>query len=94
MAAKVLQQANSHAENATLYINLEPCNLANHHGSSCIQTIIDSGVSQVVIGMLDPNPIVNHQGIEQLKGQGIAVKVGILKKSCRALNESYIKKFA
>lgn len=94
VANKVLQQAGQDADNATLYMNLEPCNQPfAQHNQSCVQHIIDSGINRVVVGMLDPNPVVHHQSVETLKSQGIIVKVGVQKRACQAVNQNYIKKF-
>jgi diaminohydroxyphosphoribosylaminopyrimidine deaminase/5-amino-6-(5-phosphoribosylamino)uracil reductase len=41
--------------------------------------------------MEDPNPVVNGKGIEALKKFGLEVKVGVLKKECRRLNEAFCK---
>ncbi|MDZ4839228.1 MAG: bifunctional diaminohydroxyphosphoribosylaminopyrimidine deaminase/5-amino-6-(5-phosphoribosylamino)uracil reductase RibD [Bacteroidota bacterium] len=75
--------------NSTLYVNLEPC---NHYGKTppCSDFIINSGIRQVVVGMLDCNPIVSGCGIEKLISAGILVKVGVLKQNCEVLNRRFI----
>jgi len=80
----------SEAENSTLYVNLEPC---VHYGKTppCVDEIIKYGVSQVVIGMKDPNPFVKQKGIDTLKSVGIDVELGIMEKECRELNEAFVK---
>lgn len=62
---------------ATLYVSLEPC---HHHGKTppCTDKIIQSGIQNVIISCLDPNPTVQGQGIEKLKSHGINVKTGVL----------------
>lgn len=74
--------------NSTLYVTLEPC---NHQGKQppCTQLIIDSGIKKVVIGQLDPNPIVAGQGKRFLEEQGIDVLVGIEETAVRRLNPHY-----
>lgn len=74
--------------NSTIYVTLEPC---NHYGKQppCTQIIIDSGITCVVIGQLDPNPLVSGKGAEKLKEQGIHVIIGVLEKESRNLNEHY-----
>lgn len=73
---------------STLYVNLEPC---NHHGKTppCTELIISSGIKHVVVGMLDPNPLVAGKGIEKLKGHGINVTIDILKNECEELNKRF-----
>ena len=59
-------------EGAVMYVTLEPC---CHHGKTppCTQAIIESGISGVVIGSYDPNPLVSGGGIKVLKDAGIRV---------------------
>lgn len=74
---------------ATLYVTLEPC---SHYGKTppCTEAIIESGIKKVVIGMEDPNPLVEGKGIAVLKEHGIEVITGILEKECRDLNEVFL----
>jgi len=62
------------ASGATLYVSLEPC---NHAGRTppCTQSIIDAGISRVVIGAIDPNPRTNGSGIQRLREAGITVEL-------------------
>ncbi len=85
-----LKQAGEEARGATLYLNLEPC---SHYGKTppCAPQVIASGLKRVVIGIEDPNPLVRGKGIEALRGSGLDVKVGILEKECRRLNEAFCK---
>jgi diaminohydroxyphosphoribosylaminopyrimidine deaminase/5-amino-6-(5-phosphoribosylamino)uracil reductase len=85
-----LAKAGKKARNADLYVNLEPC---CHYGRTppCVDTIIDSGIKRVVIGIADPNPLVSGKGVVRLKTAGITTHVGVLEKECRKLNEIYIK---
>jgi len=80
----------SQAENSTLYVNLEPC---VHQGKTppCADKIIEYGISKVVMGMEDPNPLVKGKGIEKFRSAGIEVEVGIMEKQCRELNEAFVK---
>lgn len=75
---------------ATIYINLEPC---FHYGKTppCVDKLISSGIAKVVIGHLDPNPLVAGKSIEKLKSLGIEVNVGVLEEECIKLNEVFIK---
>lgn len=62
---------------STIYVSLEPC---SHYGHNppCVDEIIRRQFKRVVIGNLDPNPLVNGQGITKLKDAGIKVTQGVL----------------
>jgi len=77
-------------EGSTLYVNLEPC---SHFGHTppCVDKIIESKISRVVIGTLDVNPLVSGNGVKKLKKAGIEVKVGVLEKECTELNKFFFK---
>jgi diaminohydroxyphosphoribosylaminopyrimidine deaminase/5-amino-6-(5-phosphoribosylamino)uracil reductase len=74
---------------ATLYVTLEPC---CHQGRTppCSKAIIDSGIRNVVIGCLDPNPLVAGKGVRILREAGITVTTGVLESACRDLNKRFI----
>ncbi len=76
---------------ATLYVNLEPC---NYHGKTppCTELIIRSGIKHVVIGMTDPNPRISGGGVRALRKAGIHVTTGVLEDECRELNRAFIKR--
>ena len=77
-------------EGATMYVTLEPC---CHYGKTppCTEAIIESGISRVVIGTLDVNPVVAGKGAEILKANGIKVEVGLMEKECKNLNRVFNK---
>ncbi len=85
-----LEDAGEAAKGGTLYVNLEPC---NHHGRTppCTDAVIASGVKRVVIGMQDPNEVVNGSGIQRLKDAGLEVVVGVLSDECIWINRAFIK---
>ncbi|SFC74394.1 bifunctional diaminohydroxyphosphoribosylaminopyrimidine deaminase/5-amino-6-(5-phosphoribosylamino)uracil reductase RibD [Clostridium uliginosum] len=77
-------------EGSTIYITLEPC---AHYGKTppCVDLIIEKKFKKVVIGMLDPNPLVSGKSILKLKEKGIEVISGVKKEECIKLNEVFIK---
>ncbi|CAL0315088.1 unnamed protein product [Lupinus luteus] len=84
-----LRDAGDTAENATAYVTLEPC---NHFGRTppCTEALIKAKVKKVVVGMVDPNPIVASKGVDRLRNAGIEVVVGVEEDLCKRLNEAYI----
>ncbi len=88
--AEAIKKAGDRVKGATLYVNLEPC---SHYGRTppCTRAIINAGIKEVYAAMLDPNPLNNGRGIEELRRRGIKVKVGILEEEAKRLNEVFIK---
>jgi len=76
------------AVGATLYVTLEPC---CHYGRTppCTEAIIESGISRVVVGSFDPNPMVAGKGIALLRSHGIEVTEDMAKDECDKLNISF-----
>jgi diaminohydroxyphosphoribosylaminopyrimidine deaminase/5-amino-6-(5-phosphoribosylamino)uracil reductase len=85
-----LRQAKDRARGASMYVALEPC---CHFGRTppCVTAIIDAGISEVHIALIDPNPLVAGEGVKQLQEAGITVLIGDHEEEARQLNESYIK---
>ena len=85
-----LQQAGDKARGAVLYVTLEPC---CHFGRTppCTQAIIEAGVSEVHVAVIDPNPLVSGKGILALKKAGIKTYVGAHEEEARSIIEAYIK---
>jgi len=83
-----LRSCNESPEGACIYVTLEPC---CHHGKTppCTEAIIKSGISKVVIGSKDPNPLVGGKGIEILRSAGISVETSPLEQECKVLNKIF-----
>jgi len=83
-----LKRAPGSVRGAAIYVTLEPC---CHWGKTppCVDTLIEQGIKRVVIGTLDPNPLVDGKGVHTLKDHGIEVFVGVLEQAARRLNEVY-----
>lgn len=86
---KIIEREDAFYHNCTLYINLEPC---SHYGKTppCAELIIKKHISHVVVGMLDPNPLVAGKGVRMLQQSGIDVQVGVLEAQCRFLNRRFV----
>ena len=76
------------AKGAAMYVTLEPC---CHTGKQppCTQALIEAGISKVVIGSRDPNPLVSGKGVLQLKNAGIEVVEDFMRDDCDKLNEIF-----
>jgi len=78
-------------EELTLICSLEPCNHSGKTGP-CTEAIIKSGIKNVVIGALDPNPLVSGKGIECLKKNGISVKTNVCSELVKEQNKFFFFK--
>jgi diaminohydroxyphosphoribosylaminopyrimidine deaminase/5-amino-6-(5-phosphoribosylamino)uracil reductase len=87
--AEAINLAGNKAKDATLYVNLEPC---NNWGKCppCTDLIIKSKIKKVVCSMEDLNPKTCGKGLKKLRLNGIEVVCGILEKQAEQLNKQYI----
>lgn len=78
----------SSLQDATLYVNLEPC---SHFGKTppCSDFIIENKLKKVVIGYVDTHSKVNGKGIEKLKNAGIEVITNVLAEDCISFNKRF-----
>lgn len=70
---------------ATIYVTLEPC---CHYGKQppCVEAIVAAGISRVVVGAPDPNPLVAGKGIAFLRQNGIIVEENVFTEECLKIN--------
>lgn len=89
-ALAAAQRAGVSPAGATMYVTLEPC---CHHGRTppCTDALLRAGVSRVVVGTVDPFPLVSGKGIAQLRAAGVEVEVGVREAECRRLMLGFIR---
>lgn len=88
-----LAQAGEAARGASLYVTLEPC---CHFGRTppCTRAIIEAGVAEAHVALVDPNPVVSGKGLAELNAAGIRTCVGAHEREAREINEAYLKYMA
>ena len=73
------------AAGATLYVTLEPC---CHYGKTppCTEAILEQKIARVVVGSMDPNPLVAGKGAAILRKAGVQVEEDFMRGECDELN--------
>lgn len=84
-----LRAAGPLARGSTLYVTLEPC---AHYGRTppCANALVEAGVTEAHIAMLDPSPWVNGRGVAILEADGVRVVRGSHETEARRLYEGYL----
>ena len=87
-ALKDCRERGNDPEGATIYVTLEPC---CHYGKTppCTEAIIESGLSRVVFGAWDPNPVVAGKGIQILRAAGIETEGPVMEAECLEKNRIF-----
>jgi diaminohydroxyphosphoribosylaminopyrimidine deaminase/5-amino-6-(5-phosphoribosylamino)uracil reductase len=88
---EALRRAGEAARGATAYVSLEPC---CHWGKTppCADALIAAGIRRVLIPVEDPDPRVSGQGIDRLRGAGVAVDLGLCAAEAAELNAGFFSR--
>ncbi len=83
-----IKEAEGAAQDATVYISLEPC---THQGRTppCVDALVRAKVKEVVFSMVDSNPKVSGRSVGILEANGIRTIQGILEDKARDLNMGF-----
>ncbi|NQU66571.1 MAG: bifunctional diaminohydroxyphosphoribosylaminopyrimidine deaminase/5-amino-6-(5-phosphoribosylamino)uracil reductase RibD [Candidatus Marinimicrobia bacterium] len=85
-----LAQIDKIPQDSILYVTVEPCSV-HSKTPPCTARILKSGIKKVVVGMRDPNPAVNGNGISELEQKGVHVISGILEDEIQYHNRGFTK---
>ncbi|WP_236262983.1 bifunctional diaminohydroxyphosphoribosylaminopyrimidine deaminase/5-amino-6-(5-phosphoribosylamino)uracil reductase RibD [Aggregatimonas sangjinii] len=74
---------------ASLFVTLEPC---SHHGKTppCADLISSYKIPRVVVGLIDPNPLVAGKGIAALRAKNCEVIIGLAEKECKEHHKRFL----
>lgn len=84
---EALRSLSGPAAGLTAVVTLEPCNHTGRTGP-CSRALIEAGISRVVIGQTDPNPVASG-GATALEEAGIQVVRGECAEQAAAINEDW-----
>ncbi|WP_407425582.1 bifunctional diaminohydroxyphosphoribosylaminopyrimidine deaminase/5-amino-6-(5-phosphoribosylamino)uracil reductase RibD [Treponema sp.] len=89
-ALKNCYENGKNPEGAVIYVTLEPC---CHFGKQppCTHALVEAGISRVVVGSRDPNPLVHGKGNAYLRENGIQVDEDFLRSECDELNPIFFQ---
>jgi diaminohydroxyphosphoribosylaminopyrimidine deaminase/5-amino-6-(5-phosphoribosylamino)uracil reductase len=73
MALRDAQARGHSVQGATAFVTLEPC---AHQGRTgpCCDALAQAGITRVVVGSSDPNPLVAGQGLARLQAAGVQIE--------------------
>ncbi len=88
---EALDRAGESARGADAYVTLEPC---CHQGQTppCADALINAGVKQVFVAVMDPDYRVSGAGISKLEAAGIDVTAGLLREEATKANSGFLNR--
>lgn len=75
---------------ATVYVTLEPC---CHHGRTppCTDALLAAGVRRVVVGVVDPFPLMQGKSLQLLEQGGVEVRLGVQADACADVMRGFLR---
>lgn len=74
-AIKICEEQGKDLNMATLYTTLEPCiHVRTQRKADCAVRVVESGIAEVVVGMMDPDERVCSRGCSYLQQNGVHVR--------------------
>ena len=77
---------------SSMYVTLEPCAHKNINGLSCVDQICGTGIKEVFVGCVDPDPRTNKKGINLLKKKEIIVHENFMKNKASKLYNGFFSR--
>ncbi len=89
MALRQARENGFDLRGASAYVTLEPC---SHFATTppCTGALIEAGISRVVVGVIDPNPLVAGRGFAKLRAAGISVIENVLQSECARAQDDFL----
>lgn len=92
--AMALAEAGGEAEDATVYVTLEPCAHVSARGPACADLLVAARPARLVAAIGDPDPRTAGEGFARLKAAGIVVEQGLLAAEARRSMAGFLTRLA